>query len=228
MPLVGADADQLWRVYVSTQRGTNTQAMAPERQQKSVRKSASARRARPTSTSELDVMRGNGGKILQKSRSTGCVEGSDGTQANGELGKSGEHVFGRRPDWSQRDEMEKFSSHHPLHLHVPGLGRNSLTTDVPSGDERGFASDGERKRTNRTPEMKTSHRQSVRVADVSKRASSPAAPARRGPPQLPALLHIPSLHIASDMRLSSVQIAASQMALPNCVPIGVKCLHGRW
>ncbi|KAB2576684.1 hypothetical protein DBV05_g4656 [Lasiodiplodia theobromae] len=218
MPLVGADADQLWRVYVSTQRGTNTQAMAPERQQKSVRKSASARRARPTSTSELDVMRGNGGKTLQKSRSTGCVEGSDGTQANGELGKSGEHVFGRRPDWSQRDEMEKFSSHHPLHLHVPGLGRNSLTTDVPSGDERGFALDGERKRTNRTPEMKTSHRQSVRVADVSKRASSPAAPARRGPPQLPALLHIPSLH-SSDEIITLQQAPSSSSPLsPTTVP----------
>lgn len=220
MPLLGADADQLWRVYVSTQRGTNTQAMAPERQQKSVRKSASARRARPTSTSELDVMRGNGGKILQKSRSTGCVEGSDSTQANGELSKSSDHVFGRRPDWSQRDEMEKFSSHHhPLHLHVPGLGRNSLTTEVrPSGDERGFASDGERKRMSRTPEMKTSHRQSVRVADVSKRASSTAATARRGPPQLPALLHIPSLH-SSDEIITLQQAPSSSSPLsPTTIP----------
>lgn len=215
MPLLEADADQMWRVYVSTQRGTNTQAMAPERQQKSVRKSASARRARPTTTSELDVMRGNGGKVLQKSRSTGCVEGGDGTQANGELGKSGEHVFGRRPDWSQRDEMEKFSSHHPLHLHVPGLGRSCLTMEVPSGDERDVASDGERKRTNRTPEMKTSHRQSVRVPDVSKRASSSA---RRGPPQLPALLHIPSLH-SSDEIITLQQAPSSSSPLsPTTIP----------
>ncbi|KAL0258949.1 hypothetical protein SLS55_006454 [Diplodia seriata] len=197
---VGADADQLWRIYVSTQRGTNTQAMAQERHQ-SLRKTASARKAGTVGTLDIDLAGRNGGKALLKSRSTGCVEGTDGALTSGELVKAGEYMVGRRPDWSQRDEMEKLPLHHPLHLHIHGFGRKgSLATETQTEDEKGVTSDVESKRRSKTPETKTRYRRSVCVADVAnQKALASSSTSRSGPPQLPALLHIPSPRSSEDI-----------------------------
>ncbi|OJD33301.1 isoform b [Diplodia corticola] len=211
---VGVDTDQLWRIYVSTQHGANSQAMAMERQQ-SLRKSASARKTRPLSKIDIDLAGTNGGKVLQKSRSTGCVEQGDGTLMSGDPGKTGDCVLARRPDWSQRDELEKLPLHSPLHLHFPGFGRrSSLATETQSEDERGVSSDAESKRRSKTPEVKSRYRRSVCVVGAANQTTSSSATSRRSPPELPGVLRIPSPRSSGDI-VTLEQISSSSPPLSS-------------
>ncbi|GME65185.1 hypothetical protein GTA08_BOTSDO00435 [Neofusicoccum parvum] len=177
---------EMWRVFVATQTAaeSNSQAMAQAHQPRPLRKSNSARARRPLSTTDLEWAAG--GKVLQKSKSSGCVDSSSGTDEKSDVSSV---VVGRRPDWSQRDEEDEKPLH--LHLHVPGFGRRSSTmvTDSESGDERGTMSDVEGKRASRyrktTQHKNDNNRKSICAGDAARSVADKKRPS-------PSTLHIPS------------------------------------
>lgn len=135
------EGGEMWRVYINTQAGFNSQAVAKPQ----LHKSASARSVpRPRSTADLEHYQVVSGKILQKRKISGHVAalGDSKRSSCGDMVAKDNNItaVGRRPDWSQNDEVDDKPG--GLHLHIPSFAKASrhssgtTATDSESGDER--------------------------------------------------------------------------------------------